>query len=95
MPQTRFVLKKALELGLQAVVVINKVDRKGSNPELSLNQTFDLFIQLEATDEQADFPVIYTNAVAGQASLTPELGPDLQPLFEAILRNIPCSARRH
>ena len=89
MPQTRFVLKKALELGLQAVVVINKVDRKGSNPELALNHTFDIFIQLEATDEQADFPVIYTNAVTGQAGLTPKLGPDLQPLFEAILRNIP------
>jgi GTP-binding protein len=89
MPQTRFVLKKALELGHQAVVVINKVDRKGSNPELALNQTFDLFIQLEATDEQADFPVIYTNAVTGQASLTPDLGPNLQPLFEAILRRIP------
>ena len=89
MPQTRFVLKKALELGLQAVVVINKVDRKGSDPELALNHTFDLFIQLEATDEQADFPVIYTNAVTGQAGLSPELGPDLQSLFEAILRNIP------
>ena len=89
MPQTRFVLKKALELGHQAVVVINKVDRKGSDPAQALNQTFDLFIQLEATDEQADFAVVYTNAVTGQAGLKAELGPDLQPLFEAILRHIP------
>ncbi len=89
MPQTRFVLKKALELDHRVIVVINKVDRRGADPALALNQTFDLFIQLGASDEQADFPVIYTNAVCGQAGLTPELGPDLGPLFEAILRNIP------
>ncbi len=89
MPQTRFVLKKALELQHRVVVVINKVDRRGADPVQALNQTFDLFIQLGASDEQADFPVIYTNAVCGQAGLTPELGSDLQPLFEAILRHIP------
>jgi GTP-binding protein len=89
MPQTRFVLKKALDLNHRVVVVINKVDRRGADPLLALNQTFDLFIQLGASDELADFPVIYTNAVCGQAGLTPELGPDLQPLFEAILRQIP------
>jgi GTP-binding protein len=89
MPQTRFVLKKALEMGHQAVVVINKVDRKDADPLQALNQTFDLFIELGASDEQADFPVVYANAVTGRAGLTPELGPDLQPLFEAILRNIP------
>jgi GTP-binding protein len=89
MPQTRFVLRKALEMGHRAVVVINKVDRKGADPNLALDQTFDLFIQLGATDEQADFPVIYTNAVVGQAGLTSDLGPNLQPLFEAILHNIP------
>ncbi len=89
MPQTRFVLRKALEMNHRAVVVINKVDRKGADPNRALDLTFDLFIQLGATDEQADFPVIYTNAVAGQAGLTPELGPDLEPLFEAILRCIP------
>ncbi len=89
MPQTRFVLRKALEMNHRAVVVINKVDRKGADPNRALDLTFDLFIQLGATDEQADFPVIYTNAVAGQAGLTPELGPDLQPLFDAILRHIP------
>ncbi|MGE5222631.1 MAG: translational GTPase TypA [Omnitrophica WOR_2 bacterium] len=89
MPQTRFVLKKALEMGHRAIVVINKVDRKDADPNWALNQTFDLFIELGATDEQADFPVIYTNAITGQAGLTSELGPDLQPLFQAILRHIP------
>ena len=89
MPQTRFVLRKALEMDRRTVVVINKVDRKGADPNRALDQTFDLFIQLNATDEQAEFPVIYTNAVAGQAGLTPDLGPNLQPLFETILRRIP------
>jgi len=90
MPQTRFVLKKALELGHRAIVLINKVDRTGADPERMLNQTFDLFIELGASDEQADFPVIYANAVTAQAGLTPELGSDLQPLFKAILSHIPC-----
>jgi GTP-binding protein len=89
MPQTRFVLKKALEMGHRAIVVINKVDRKDAEPVRVLNQTFDLFIELGATDEQADFPIIYANAITAQAGLTPELGPDLQPLFQAILRRIP------
>jgi GTP-binding protein len=89
MPQTRFVLKKALDMGHLAIVVVNKVDRKGADPYETLNRTFDLFIELGATEQQADFPVIYTNAVTGQAGLTPELGPDLQPLFEAILQRIP------
>jgi GTP-binding protein len=89
MPQTRFVLKKALEMGHRAVVVINKVDRRDADPERALNQTFDLFIELGASDQQADFPVIYSNAITGRASLTPELGPDLQPLFQTILRQVP------
>jgi GTP-binding protein len=89
MPQTRFVLKKALEMGRRAIVVINKVDRKDAEPSRVLNQTFDLFIELGATDEQADFPVIYANAVTQQAGLSEELGADLQPLFQAILRHIP------
>jgi GTP-binding protein len=89
MPQTRFVLKKALAMGHRAVVVINKVDRKNADPQETLNQTFDLFIELGATDEQADFAVVYTNALTAQAGLTPELGPDLQPLFATILRHIP------
>ncbi len=90
MPQTRFVLRKALAMGHQAIVVINKVDRKDAEVERVLNQTFDLFIELGATEEQAEFPVIYANAVTAQAGLTPELGPDLQPLFKTILEHIPC-----
>jgi GTP-binding protein len=89
MPQTRFVLKKALERGHKALVVINKVDRKDAEPARVLNETFDLFIELGASDEQADFPVIYAKATTGQAGLTPDLGPDLQPLFDAILRRVP------
>jgi GTP-binding protein len=90
MPQTRFVLKKALEMGHRAIVVINKIDRKDADPERVLNQTFDLFIELGASDEQAEFPVIYANAVTARSGDTPELGPDLQSLFKAILRHIPC-----
>ncbi len=89
MPQTRFVLRKALELGHKAIVVVNKVDRKGADPQRVLNDTYDLFIELGASDEQSEFPVVYTNAITGQASLTPELGPDLQPLFKTILRHVP------
>jgi GTP-binding protein len=89
MPQTRFVLKKALERGHKAVVVINKVDRKDAEPARVLNETFDLFIELGATDEQADFPVIYAKATTGQAGTHPDLGPDLQPLFDVILCHIP------
>jgi GTP-binding protein len=90
MPQTRFVLKKALARGHKAIVVINKVDRKDAEPARVLNETFDLFIELGASDEQADFPVVYAKATTGQAGFTPDLGPDLQPLFETILRHIPC-----
>jgi GTP-binding protein len=89
MPQTRFVLKKALEMGHQAVVVINKVDRRGADPELVVNQTFDLFIELGATEAQADFPIIYTQATTGFAGITPELQDNLKPLFSAILDRIP------
>jgi GTP-binding protein len=89
MPQTRFVLKKALEMGHKAVVVINKVDRKDAETDRVLNDTFDLFIELGATDEQADFPVIYAQATSARAGLTPDLGPDLQPLFKTILNHIP------
>ncbi len=90
MPQTRFVLKKALEMNHRAIVVVNKVDRKGADPERVLNQTFDLFIELGASEEQAYFPLVYTNAVSAQAGRSPDLGPDLQPLFDAILTQIPC-----
>ena len=89
MPQTRFVLKKALAMGHQAIVVINKMDRRDADPEASLNATFDLFIELGATEAQADFPVIYTNGLTGQSGQTAEMGPDLQPLFRAILDRIP------
>ncbi len=89
MPQTRFVLKQALEMNHRAIVVINKVDRRNADPDRALNQTFDLFIELGASDEQADFAVVYTNAVTGQSGLTPDLGPDLQPLFHTILRHLP------
>ena len=89
MPQTRFVLKKALEMGHKAIVVVNKVDRKDAEPQRVLNDTFDLFIELGANEEQTDFPIVYTNAITGQAGSTSEMGPDLQPLFQAILRHIP------
>ena len=90
MPQTRFVLKKALEMGHRAIVVINKVDRRDAEPLRVLDETFELFIELGASDDQADFPVIYAVATKGRAGTTPEMGPDLEPLFEAILRHIPC-----
>ena len=73
MPQTRFVLKKALAMGHKAIVVINKVDRKDAEPSRVLNETFDLFIELGATEEQADFPVVYAQATAGKAGLTADL----------------------
>ncbi len=89
MPQTRFVLKKALEMGLRAIVVINKMDRRDADPDRTLNMTFDLFVELGATDEQLDFPIVYANAVTQQAGLTKEMSPSLQPLFETILKHIP------
>jgi GTP-binding protein len=89
MPQTRFVLKKALEMGHRAIVVINKMDRKDAEPDRTLNSTFDLFVELGANDFQAEFPIVYTNALTGQAGLTPDLGPDLKPLFETILDHVP------
>ncbi|MDR3577414.1 MAG: translational GTPase TypA [Anaerolineaceae bacterium] len=89
MPQTRFVLKKALAVGHRVIVVINKMDRKDADPSKTLNDTFDLFIELGANDAQAEFEVIYANAISQQAGLTPDLSPNLQPLFQAILDYIP------
>jgi GTP-binding protein len=89
MPQTRFVLKKALEMGHAAIVVINKMDRKDAEPDKTLNSTFDLFVELGADDQQVDFPIIYCNGLTGQAGITEQLGPNLQPLFDAILERIP------
>lgn len=88
MAQTRFVLKKALHRGLKVIVVINKMNRKDADPERTLNRTFDLFIDLGASDEQADFPVIYANGIEGRAGTTPALSDSLQPLFDTILRKI-------
>ena len=89
MPQTRFVLKKALQMGHRAIVVINKMDRKDADAERAVNLTFDLFVELGASDEQADFPIVYANAITQQAGLTRELTSDLQPLFETILDTVP------
>jgi GTP-binding protein len=90
MPQTRFVLRKALELDLRAIVVINKIDRKDARAQEVVNEVFDLFIGLGATDEQAEFSVIYTNAKAGIAHRTLDDGStNLAPLFETIVKAIP------
>ncbi len=89
MPQTRFVLKKALEMGHKAILVVNKMDRKDANHETTVNETFDLFIELGADDLQAEFPIVYANAITQQAGLTFDMGPDLMPLFETILNFIP------
>ncbi|KAL8489594.1 hypothetical protein ACS0TY_025490 [Phlomoides rotata] len=90
MPQTRFVLKKALEFGLAVVVVINKIDRPSARPDYVINSTFELFIELNASDEQCDFQVIYASGLKGKAGLSPEkLADDLGPLFEAVVRCIP------
>jgi GTP-binding protein len=88
MAQTRFVLKKALSMGHKVIVVINKMDRKDADPDRTLNKTFDLFVELGANDEQTDFPVVYANGIQGRAGYTEELSPNLQPLFETILRKI-------
>ena len=90
MPQTRFVLRKALELGRRAIVVINKVDRNFARPAWAVNATFDLFVELGATEEQADFPIIYTIATSGQAGADPDaLQGSLKPLFDAIIETLP------
>ena len=89
MPQTRFVTRKALALGLKPIVVVNKVDRPSARPDWVVNQTFDLFDKLGATEGQLDFPVIYASALLGWATLESDAqGEDLRPLFDAILRNV-------
>jgi GTP-binding protein len=90
MPQTRFVTRKALAQGLKAIVVVNKIDRPGSRPAWVVDQTFDLFDKLGASDAQLDFPVIYASALQGWASTDyTERRPDMSALFEAILRHVP------
>ena len=89
MPQTRFVTKKALALGLKPIVVINKVDRPGARTDWVINQTFDLFANLGATDEQLDFPVVYASALNGYATLDMSKSSDtMRPLFETILSHV-------
>lgn len=90
LPQTRFVLRKALERRLTPIVVMNKIDRPDARPQEVLNEIYDLFIDLDATEEQLEFPVLYTNAKTGTASLDPEtLGADLRPLFDAVVAHVP------
>jgi GTP-binding protein len=90
LPQTRFVLKKALEAALPPIVVINKIDRQDARAEEVLDEVYELFIDLDATEEQIDFPVLYTNARAGTATRDlAEPGQTLEPLFEAIVATVP------
>jgi len=90
MPQTRFVTSKAFEQGLRPIVVINKIDRPGARPDWVMDQVFDLFDSLGATDEQLDFPVIYASALNGIAGLDPEdMAEDMTPLYEMIVKEVP------
>ena len=90
MPQTRFVTKKALALGLKPIVVVNKIDRPGARPDFVVNTTFDLFDKLGATDEQLDFPIVYASGLSGFAGLTEDVREgDMRPLFETILKYVP------
>jgi GTP-binding protein len=89
MPQTRFVTQKAFQMGFKPIVVINKVDRPGARPDWVLNQTFDLFDRLGATDEQLDFPIVYASALHGYAGLDPDVrSGDMTPLYEAIMKHV-------
>ncbi len=90
MPQTRFVTRKALALGLKPIVVVNKIDRPGARPEWVINATFELFDKLGATEEQLDFPVVFASALNGYASLDADVREgDMTPLFDAVLRHVP------
>ncbi len=89
MPQTRFVTQKAFALGLKPIVVINKIDRPGARPDWVVDQTFDLFDRLGATDEQLDFPIVYASAINGYAGLESDVsGGDMTPLFETIVEKV-------
>ncbi|MGP4123500.1 MAG: translational GTPase TypA [Sodalis sp. (in: enterobacteria)] len=89
MPQTRFVTQKAFAYGLKPIVVINKVDRPGARPDCVVDQVFDLFVNLDATDEQLDFPIVYASALNGIAGLEHEdMADDMTPLFESIVKNV-------
>jgi len=90
MPQTRFVTRKALALGLKPIVVVNKIDRPGARPEWVINATFELFDKLGATEEQLDFPIVYASALNGYASLTSDVREGtMKPLFDAVLEHVP------
>src|SRR2546423_13354768 len=90
MPQTKFVLRQALRRGHRAILVVNKIDRPQARPNHVLNETFDLFLDLGATEEQAEFPTLYTNAILGTASADHRHdGTTLEPLFDAIIDRIP------
>src|SRR5690242_3964419 len=90
LPQTRYVLGKALEAKLPPIVVINKIDRADARPQEVLNEIYDLFIDLDAAEEQLEFPVLYTNAKAGTATTDLKgVGEDLRPLFDAIVSTTP------
>ena len=90
MPQTRFVTKKALALGLRPIVVVNKVDKPGARPSWAIDQTFELFDNLGATDEQLDFPIVYASGLSGFAKMTEDETSDtMRPLFETILKHTP------
>src|SRR5689334_24845070 len=94
MPQTRFVTKKALALGLRPILVVNKVDKPGANPDKVINAAFDLFDKLGATDEQLDFPVVYASGINGWSSMTEgepgeQWGPDMSALFDTVLQHVP------
>jgi len=90
MPQTRFVTRKALALGLKPIVVVNKIDRPGARADWAINQTFELFDKLGATDEQLDFPIVYASGLNGYAGMSEDVrGGDMKPLFDAILKYVP------
>ena len=94
MPQTRFVTKKALALGLKPIVVVNKVDKPGANPTKVINEAFDLFANLGATDEQLEFPVVYASGINGWTSLEEgapgeQWGPNMSALFDTVLKHVP------
>jgi len=90
MPQTIFVTRKALALGLKPIVVVNKIDRPGARPDFVVNATFDLFDKLGASEEQLDFPVVYASGLSGYAALNADArAGDMQPLFDAILKYVP------
>jgi GTP-binding protein len=90
MPQTRFVTQKAFKHGLRPIVVVNKIDREGARPDWVVDQTFDLFDRLGATEEQLDFPIVYCSALHGYAGATPDVrSGDMTPLFETIVQHCP------